>query len=91
LAGGLEPAGQLAQAGVGLKFQGSLGLAVALEGGADFGEQVGGEGEDLRFALLAEGEGWGAVGLALSAVAGGLAATAAQGDEGAAQEERPGG
>ena len=91
LASPLEALCQLAQAGVGLPFQGLLGLPVASEAGAHFWEKIGSESEDLSFALTPEGQSRGGVGLALGAVAGGFATTAAEGDEGPAKQEGAGG
>ena len=90
LAPGPEVAGQPAQAPASLPFELGVGSPVAPEGGADFGPQGRRQGVDLGFAALAQGQGWRSVRRTLGAVAGGFAATAAQGDEGAAEQERVG-
>lgn len=87
MSGLLETAGQLAQAGLGLTFQALLLVTIPLEGHTHLLEQIRAKGEDAGFTLGAEGEGGRAVGLAASAVAGGFAAAATQGNKGAAQEE----
>ena len=72
----MEKAAQLAQAGLGLTFQALLLAMILLEGPTDLGEEVWGQGEDMGFALTAEGEGRRAMGFTTGAVAGGFATAA---------------
>jgi hypothetical protein len=62
-------------------------LTVTLEGGTDLGDLVWGEGEELSFALEAVRKSGAAVGMAVGAMAVGLAAFSAEADQGTAQDQ----
>ena len=91
LSGLLETTGQQAQAGIGLTFQALLLATIVSQCQSHLRKEVRGEGENTGFALGAEREGGRGVGLAASAMAGGFAAAASQGDQGAAQKDGAGG
>jgi hypothetical protein len=80
LSGLLEPVSQLTQADSGLTFQVLLAATILQKSQTHLDKEIRGESEDTSFTLGAEGQSWRAVRFAMSAVTGGFAAAASQGN-----------